>query len=49
VNKKDLKTIGAIAAVGGAVVAIHGVTTKRWQIAHTVFTVAGALVALATL
>jgi hypothetical protein len=48
VSKKDLKTIGTVAAVGAAVVAIHGITSKRWQTAHTVFTVVGALVAVST-
>ena len=48
-NKKDLKVLGAIAAVGGAAVAIHGITSKRWQTAHTIFAVVGAAVALATL
>jgi hypothetical protein len=49
VSKKDLKIIGAIAAVGGTVLAIHGITSKRWQTAYTFFTIAGALVALGTL
>lgn len=47
-NKKDLKTIGAIAAVGTAVVALHGITSKRWQTAHTILTVIGAAVAMST-
>ena len=47
-NKKDLKAVGAIAAVGTAIVALHGVTSKRWQTAHTILTVIGAVVALST-
>jgi hypothetical protein len=30
-SKKDLKTLGTIASVGTAVVAIHGITSKRWR------------------
>jgi hypothetical protein len=48
-SKKDLKVLGVIAAAGGAVVAIHGITSKKWQTAHSVFSVLGAVVALATL
>lgn len=47
-SKKDWKAIGAVAAIGGAVVAIHGVTSKKWQTAHTVFVVVALVVALAT-
>lgn len=44
-----MKKIGAVAAVGAAVVAIHGITSKKWRNAHTLFTVLGAVVAVATL
>lgn len=42
-SSKDWKAVGAIAALGGAVVAAHGITNKRWQTWHTVFVVAAAL------
>lgn len=48
-SKKDLKALGAVATIGGAVVVVHGITSKKWQTAHTVFCVLGAVVALATL
>ena len=48
-NKKDLKVLGTIAAVGGAVVVVHGITSKKWQTAHTILSVLGAIVALVTL
>lgn len=41
-SKKDWQSIGTIATVGGAIVALHGMTNRRWQTWHTVF------VALAT-
>jgi len=48
-SKKDLQMLGVIAAAGGAVVVVHGITSKKWQTAHTVFSLLGAVVALATL
>ena len=48
-NKTDLKTLGAIATVGGVVVVAHGITSKKWQTAHTIFTALSVVVALATL
>lgn len=47
-NKKDLKVIGAVAAVGTGVVALHGITSKHWQTAHTIFTLVGLFVTLST-
>ncbi|HTW06333.1 MAG TPA: hypothetical protein VME46_02415 [Acidimicrobiales bacterium] len=35
-TKKGLKTLGIIATVGGAAVALHGTTSKKWETAHTV-------------
>jgi uncharacterized membrane protein len=48
-SKKDLKVLGAVAAIGGAVVIIHGVTSKKWQTAHTVLTLLSVFVAIASL
>jgi hypothetical protein len=48
-SKKDLKALGAIAAVGGVAVVVHGITSKKWETAHTVFSLLGAVVALLTL
>ena len=39
----DPKRIALIAAVGGAVVTVHGVTSKKWSEAHTVFVLLGSL------
>jgi hypothetical protein len=44
-----MKRLGVAAAVGTAIVVIHGVTDKKWKDAHTLFTVVGAIVALASL
>ena len=43
-TKKQLTIIGAVAAVGGGLVTLHGVTSKRWQKAHTGFAVLSGLV-----
>lgn len=48
-SKKDAQLLGAVAAVGGAVVVVHGITSKKWETAHTFFSVLSTLVALATL
>jgi hypothetical protein len=45
-SKKNLATLGAVATIGGAVVALHGITNKRWKEGHTTFTVLAAVVAL---
>jgi hypothetical protein len=45
-SKKDWKAVGAVAAIGGAMVAWHGITSKRWQTWHTVFVIAAALAAI---
>jgi hypothetical protein len=44
----DWKALVAIAAVGGGIVALHGVTSKKWTEAHTLFTVLGIIATLAT-
>lgn len=36
-EQKYLKTLGQIAVAGGAIVSIHGATTKSWKRAHTLF------------
>lgn len=38
-NKRQLTTIGAVATIGGGIVTLHGITSRRWQKAHTAFTV----------
>ena len=48
-DKKDLKMLGTIATVGGVIVVAHGITSKKWQTAHTVLSVLSVVVALATL
>ena len=47
-KKKDLATLGAVATIGGAIVALHGITSKRWKEAHTVFVVASLVVVMLT-
>jgi hypothetical protein len=48
-SKRDAQTLGAIAAVGVAIVVIHGITNEKWSEAHTLFTVVGAVAAVAAL
>jgi hypothetical protein len=48
-RKRDWQIIGLIATAGGAAVAVHGITSKRWKDAHTLFSVLSACVALAAL
>ena len=43
-NKKQLARVGAVATIGGGIVTLHGVTSRRWQKAHTVFTVLAIVV-----
>jgi len=38
-TKKQLARVGAVATIGGGIVTLHGITSRRWQRAHTVFTV----------
>jgi hypothetical protein len=37
-DKKQLARVGAVATIGGGIVTLHGITSKRWQKAHTLFT-----------
>jgi hypothetical protein len=39
----DPKKIAMIAAVGGAVVALHGITNKKWSNAHKVLVILGII------
>ena len=36
-NETRLRKIQAVAAIGGGVVALHGVTSDAWQRRHTLF------------
>ncbi len=45
-TKKDLATLAAVATIGGGIVALHGVTSKRWREGHTAFTALALIVAL---
>ena len=47
-ESSDWKALGVIAAIGGGIVALHGITNKKWTDAHTIFTVLGIVAALAT-
>lgn len=47
-DKNGVKVLGMIATAGGAAVAVHGITNKKWEDWHTLFTVLGAVVAIAT-
>jgi hypothetical protein len=42
-DRNDWQAVGAVAAVGTAVTVAHGLTTKNWTTAHTVFTIVGAV------
>jgi hypothetical protein len=44
-----MKKLGAIAALGAALVALHGITSEKWEDWHTAFTALGGAVALVTL
>jgi hypothetical protein len=46
VSAKDWRLVGAVAVAVGAVVAIHGVTSRRWRQAHTLAVVLSALAAV---
>ena len=43
------EVLGAIAALGVALVALHGITSEKWEDWHTAFTALGGAVALVTL
>lgn len=46
-SRKDAKVIGMIGVVGAALVATHGITSKRWQTWHTVFVIAATFANMA--
>lgn len=48
-DQKGLQAVGALAAVGGAATVVHGLTTKNWTTAHTIFTVVGAVAGVGAL
>ena len=48
-SQKDWEEVQAAAAVGGAVVALHGITSQKWEWWHTVFSVIGAIALVALL
>jgi hypothetical protein len=45
-SKKDWKLVGAVATLGGTVVAAHGVANKRWKDWHTTLVVVAALASI---
>lgn len=47
-SKKEWGAVGAVAGLGAAVVAYHGLTSKRWTELHSVLVVVGAVAAVAT-
>ena len=42
-RKEMMEIVGTVSAVGGALVGLHGVTNRRWQIARSVFIVTAAV------
>ncbi len=45
----NARTIGLLAIVGSGIVAVHGITSKKWQEAHSIFVVLGVLTAAVSL
>jgi hypothetical protein len=43
VSRKDWQDLAKLAAAGGAIVALHGITSKKWTEAHTLFAVLGII------
>ena len=41
-SRANWETVGVIASVAVVVVALHGITTRRWQTFHTVAVLASA-------
>jgi hypothetical protein len=37
VTDDQIRKLQAVAAIGGGIVALHGITSRRWQRWHTVF------------
>ena len=48
-DKSTWKAIGTLASIGGGLVALHGVSSKRWEDWHTVCTVVAIMAAIGTL
>ncbi len=40
-NESTLRKVQALATIGSGIVALHGITTRRWQKRHTLFMVLG--------
>jgi hypothetical protein len=40
-NNKQWRVVRAVAAIGTAVVTLHGITSKRWRYWHSALTVVG--------
>jgi hypothetical protein len=45
-SKKELAALAAVATIGGGLVTLHGITSKRWKEGHTAFTALAVVVAL---
>ena len=43
------QAVGAIGAIGSGVTVLHGLTSKNWTTAHTVFTIGGIVAAVGSL
>jgi hypothetical protein len=43
-TKAQLTKVGAIATIGGGIVTLHGITSRHWRRAHTLFSLAGGIV-----
>jgi hypothetical protein len=48
-SRRDAETISAIATIGGTIIALHGITSKNWSYAHTLFLALAVVGAVATL
>jgi hypothetical protein len=44
-SKGTVVALRTIAAIGGGIVTLHGVTNRRWKNGHTVFTMLAIVVA----
>ena len=47
-RRKFLAKVGALATIGGGLVALHGMSSPRWKRAHAVFTILGLLASVAS-
>ncbi len=48
-NDTTLRKVQAIAAIGGGLVALHGITSHRWKQGHTFFVGLGLVASVARL